>query len=229
LKEPSSIEGLGFVSHALGPRHGGRVDRKNASPNIPQVHSLVKDHALESVDIPRYCPRHVWGTHLGNVLPSCSVGSNTCPKTCIIFKKLKPSNASPANNLIGASPVSTSGRWFHEYTAGWSIAKGHRSRSTLFGQYKMACSSMVLVLAHSITVHTCLSAILVMPPMLENSISCSIRSKCAWKPAELKTPLYVDPGSLSTLLELEIKHKHGGFNINYEKATVVWQQFGFGL
>jgi hypothetical protein len=30
------------------------------------------------------------------------------------------------------------------------------------------------------------------------------------------------------LLELEIKHKkHGGFNINYEKATVVWQQFGF--
>jgi hypothetical protein len=33
----------------------------------------------------------------------------------------------------------------------------------------------------------------------------------------------------ATLLELEIKHKHGGFNINYEKATVVWQQFGFGL
>jgi hypothetical protein len=31
------------------------------------------------------------------------------------------------------------------------------------------------------------------------------------------------------VLELEIKHKHGGFNINYEKATVVWQQFGFGL
>jgi hypothetical protein len=31
------------------------------------------------------------------------------------------------------------------------------------------------------------------------------------------------------LLELEIKHKHDGFNINYEKATVVWQQFGFGL
>jgi hypothetical protein len=31
------------------------------------------------------------------------------------------------------------------------------------------------------------------------------------------------------MLELEIKHKHGGFNINYEKATVVWQQFGFGL
>jgi hypothetical protein len=30
------------------------------------------------------------------------------------------------------------------------------------------------------------------------------------------------------MLELEIKHKHGGFNINYEKATVVWQQFGFG-
>jgi hypothetical protein len=29
------------------------------------------------------------------------------------------------------------------------------------------------------------------------------------------------------VLELEIKHKHGGFNINYEKATVVWQQFGF--
>jgi hypothetical protein len=28
------------------------------------------------------------------------------------------------------------------------------------------------------------------------------------------------------VLELEIKHKHGGFNINYEKATVVWQQFG---
>jgi hypothetical protein len=30
------------------------------------------------------------------------------------------------------------------------------------------------------------------------------------------------------VLELEIKHKHGGFNINFEKATVVWQQFGFG-
>jgi hypothetical protein len=30
------------------------------------------------------------------------------------------------------------------------------------------------------------------------------------------------------VLELEIKHKHGGFNINYEKATVVWQQFEFG-
>jgi hypothetical protein len=29
------------------------------------------------------------------------------------------------------------------------------------------------------------------------------------------------------VLELEIKHKHGGFNINYEEATVVWQQFGF--
>jgi hypothetical protein len=34
---------------------------------------------------------------------------------------------------------------------------------------------------------------------------------------------------MSQMLELEIKHKHGGFNINYEKATVVWQQFGFGL
>jgi hypothetical protein len=30
------------------------------------------------------------------------------------------------------------------------------------------------------------------------------------------------------VLELVIKHKHGGFNINYEKATLVWQQFGFG-
>jgi hypothetical protein len=30
------------------------------------------------------------------------------------------------------------------------------------------------------------------------------------------------------VLELEIKHKHGGFNINYEKATVVWQWFGPG-
>jgi hypothetical protein len=30
------------------------------------------------------------------------------------------------------------------------------------------------------------------------------------------------------VLELEIKHKHGSFNINYEKATVVWQQFGLG-
>jgi hypothetical protein len=35
-------------------------------------------------------------------------------------------------------------------------------------------------------------------------------------------------GTDTPLLELEIKHKHGGFNINYEKATVVWQQFGFG-
>jgi hypothetical protein len=32
----------------------------------------------------------------------------------------------------------------------------------------------------------------------------------------------------SVLLELEIKHKHGGFNIHDEKATVVWQQFGLG-
>jgi hypothetical protein len=39
----------------------------------------------------------------------------------------------------------------------------------------------------------------------------------------------VHPSISSFLLELEIKHKHGGFNINYEKATVVWQQFGFGL
>jgi hypothetical protein len=31
------------------------------------------------------------------------------------------------------------------------------------------------------------------------------------------------------VFELEIKHKHCGFNINNEKATVVWQQFGFGL
>jgi hypothetical protein len=30
------------------------------------------------------------------------------------------------------------------------------------------------------------------------------------------------------VLELEIKYKHGGFNVTYEKATVVWQQFGFG-
>jgi hypothetical protein len=30
------------------------------------------------------------------------------------------------------------------------------------------------------------------------------------------------------MLELEIKHKHGVFNINYEKATVVWQQSGSG-
>jgi hypothetical protein len=33
---------------------------------------------------------------------------------------------------------------------------------------------------------------------------------------------------LALMLELEIKHKHGGFNINYENATVVWQQFRFG-
>jgi hypothetical protein len=30
------------------------------------------------------------------------------------------------------------------------------------------------------------------------------------------------------VLESESKHKHGGFNINYEKATVVWQEFGLG-
>jgi hypothetical protein len=36
------------------------------------------------------------------------------------------------------------------------------------------------------------------------------------------------PGDGFPMFELEIKHKHGGFNINYEKATVVWQQFGFG-
>jgi hypothetical protein len=30
------------------------------------------------------------------------------------------------------------------------------------------------------------------------------------------------------VFELEIKHKHGGFNINYEKATMVWQQVGSG-
>jgi hypothetical protein len=39
--------------------------------------------------------------------------------------------------------------------------------------------------------------------------------------------LYV-PTIIQLLLELEIKHKHDGFNINYEKATVVWQQFGSG-
>jgi hypothetical protein len=37
-----------------------------------------------------------------------------------------------------------------------------------------------------------------------------------------------DKDDRSAVLELKIKHKHGGFNINYEKATVVWQQFGFG-
>jgi hypothetical protein len=30
------------------------------------------------------------------------------------------------------------------------------------------------------------------------------------------------------VLELEIKYKHGSFNAIYEKATVVWQQSGFG-
>jgi hypothetical protein len=39
---------------------------------------------------------------------------------------------------------------------------------------------------------------------------------------------YKEDEALAMVLELEIKHKHGGFNINYEKATVVWQQFGFG-
>jgi hypothetical protein len=40
---------------------------------------------------------------------------------------------------------------------------------------------------------------------------------------------YCRPIIYIKVLELdEIKHKHGGFNINYEKATVVWQQFGFG-
>jgi hypothetical protein len=39
---------------------------------------------------------------------------------------------------------------------------------------------------------------------------------------------YCGPTIYIKVLELEIKHKHGGFNINYEKATVVWQQFGFG-
>jgi hypothetical protein len=40
---------------------------------------------------------------------------------------------------------------------------------------------------------------------------------------------YCRPIIYIKVLELEIKHKHGGFNINYEKVTVVWQQFGFGL
>jgi hypothetical protein len=40
---------------------------------------------------------------------------------------------------------------------------------------------------------------------------------------------YCRPIIYIKVLELEIKHKHGGFNINYEKATVVCQQFGFGL
>jgi hypothetical protein len=44
------------------------------------------------------------------------------------------------------------------------------------------------------------------------------------KPKELVMPDKEE----AKLLELEIKHKHGGFNIDYEKATVVWQQFGFG-
>jgi hypothetical protein len=30
------------------------------------------------------------------------------------------------------------------------------------------------------------------------------------------------------VLESEIKHKHGGFKKIYEKATMVWQQFGLG-
>jgi hypothetical protein len=29
-------------------------------------------------------------------------------------------------------------------------------------------------------------------------------------------------------IKVQIKHKYGSFNINNEKATVVWQQFGFG-
>jgi hypothetical protein len=39
---------------------------------------------------------------------------------------------------------------------------------------------------------------------------------------------YCRPIIYIKVLELEIKHKHGRFNINYENATVVWQQFGFG-
>jgi hypothetical protein len=41
--------------------------------------------------------------------------------------------------------------------------------------------------------------------------------------------LFCRPIIYIKVLELEIKHKHGGLNINYEKATVVWQQSGFGL
>jgi hypothetical protein len=45
-----------------------------------------------------------------------------------------------------------------------------------------------------------------------------------WKFGGIATDDYPGPGCWS---ELEIKHKHGGFNINDEKATVVvWQRFG---
>jgi hypothetical protein len=39
--------------------------------------------------------------------------------------------------------------------------------------------------------------------------------------------LFCRPIIYTKVLELEIKHKHGGFNIHYEKATVVWQRFEF--
>jgi hypothetical protein len=39
----------------------------------------------------------------------------------------------------------------------------------------------------------------------------------------LSLAIFLSASEVLTVLELEIKHKHGGFNINYEKATVVWQ------
>jgi hypothetical protein len=37
--------------------------------------------------------------------------------------------------------------------------------------------------------------------------------------------LFCRPIIYIKVLELEIKHKHRGFNMNYEKATGVWQRF----
>jgi hypothetical protein len=40
--------------------------------------------------------------------------------------------------------------------------------------------------------------------------------------------LFCRPIIYIKVLELEIKHKHGGFNINYEKATVLWHPLRSG-
>jgi hypothetical protein len=71
------------------------------------------------------------------------------------------------------------------------------------------------------------SAVLLLGPVPRPwRCSCSIPSSSA--AVLLLGPFFGLGGAPArSLLELEIKHKHGGFNINYEKATVVWQQLGF--
>jgi hypothetical protein len=52
--------------------------------------------------------------------------------------------------------------------------------------------------------------------LLDHKVTNSVTPKKAAQSTRAQTK-----GKSQSLLELEIKHKHGGFNINDEKATVV--------